>query len=124
MVWLPKQSPAYQALKRVVTNKSLLSDLKYFTSFKHTSNLEVYHLLHNKYCPKRLRFSYKGMFARLQLAVMHFNSGVNRKQATTKTEDLQNKQSYLKVTQNWVVKKIPEQKHCNYLPSIMQEIAL
>ena len=55
---------------------------------------------------------------------MDFNSGINGKQATTKTVDLQYKQSYLKVIQNWVVKKIFEQKHCNYLPSIMQEIAL
>ena len=50
------------------------------------------------------------MVTRLQLAVMDFNSLVNRKQVTTKTGDLQ----YLKVTQNWVVKKIPEQKHRNY----------
>ena len=64
------------------------------------------------------------MVARLQLAVMDFSSGVNRKQAITKTRDLRYKQSYSKVTQNWVVNKIREQKHHNYLPSITQEIAL
>ena len=110
-LWLPKRSPAYQALERVVTNKHLLSDLKYITFFNDTGNLEVYHSLDNKYCPTRLDFSYKGMVAKSQLAVMDFNSGVNRKQATTITGDLRYKQSYSKVTQNWVVKKIPEQKH-------------
>ena len=64
------------------------------------------------------------MVARLQLAVMDFSSGVNRKQAITKTRDLRYKQLYSKVTQNWVVNKIREQKHHNYLPSITQEIAL
>ena len=55
---------------------------------------------------------------------MDFNSGVNAKQVTAKTGNLWYKQSYLKVTQNWVVKKIPWQKYHNYLPSIMQEIVL
>ena len=64
------------------------------------------------------------MVAISHLAVMDFNSGINRKQAATKTSDLRYKLSYLKVTQNWVVKKNPEQKQRNYLPSIMQEIAL
>ena len=45
--WLPKRSPAYQALEGVVTNKSLLSDLKFFTCFNHTGNLELYHSLYN-----------------------------------------------------------------------------
>ena len=55
---------------------------------------------------------------------MDFNSDVNRKQAITKSGDLRYSHSYSKVTQNWVVKNIPEEKHCNYLPSIMQEIVL
>ena len=57
------------------------------------------------------------------LAVMDFNFA-DRTQATTKTCDLRYKQPYSKVKQNWVVKKIPEQKQSNYLPSVMQEIAL
>ena len=85
---LSKQSPAYQALERIVTNKSLLSDLKYFISFNHAGNLEVYHSLYSKYCPTRLHFFDKVMVARSQLAIMDFNSDVNRKQATTKTGDL------------------------------------
>ena len=53
------------------------------------------------------------MVAISHLAVMDFNSGINRKQAATKTSDLRYKLSYLKVTQNWVVKKNPEQKQRN-----------
>ena len=62
------------------------------------------------------------MGARSQLAVLDFNAGTNRKQATTKKGKLQYKQSYSKVTQSWVVKKIPEYKKRNYLTNIMQEI--
>ena len=62
------------------------------------------------------------MVARSQLAVMDFNSGVNSNQATTKSGELRYKQSFSKVTQSWVVKKIKERKHRNYLSSIMHEI--
>ena len=66
------------------------------------------------------------MVSRLQLTVTDFNSGANRKQAATKAGDFESlyKKSYSKVTKTCIVKKIPEQKHRNDLPSIMQEIAL
>ena len=60
------------------------------------------------------------MVAKSQLSVMNFNSGVNRKQLTVKTGDLRYKQSYSKVTQNCLVKKIADQKHRNYLPNLVE----
>lgn len=121
-VWLKKNSPSYKALEKVVTNKSLISALKYLTSFNHTGTLEVYHSLYNKYCPKRLHFSYEGMVSRSQLAVLDFNSGVNRNQATTKKNELRYKLPFTKVTKSWVVKKIMEKKERLYLKDIMGEI--
>ena len=121
-IWLNKGSPAYNALEKVVANKRLLSDLRYLTSFNHTGTLEVYHSLYNKYCPKRLHFSYKGMVARSQLAILDFNSGANRDQAVTNSGELRFKQSYSKVTKSWVVKKIPEVKDRKYLQHIMEEV--
>ena len=82
--WLVPGLPAHNALKTLVMDKRLLNLLPYFTEFKHTGNLEVYHSLLLKYCPKRLRFSHNGMIARTQLAVMHFNSTINAEQAFTK----------------------------------------
>ena len=58
------------------SDKRLLNDLKYVTDFNHTDTLEVYHSLYNKYSPKRLHFSYPFMIARVQLAVLEFNSVV------------------------------------------------
>jgi len=52
--WLTPQSPAHNALKEVVLNKTLLKDIRQLNEFCHTGSLEVYHSLMAKYCPKRL----------------------------------------------------------------------
>ena len=60
--WLEVGSAPYIALKQIVCNKKkLLNDLNYFIKSKHRGNLESYHCLLNKYCPKRLYFTYKAM---------------------------------------------------------------
>ena len=73
--WFKESSFVYAALKKIVLDKRLLSDLKYLTDFNHTSTLEVYHSLYNKHSPKREHFSYKAMIARARLAVLDFKSG-------------------------------------------------
>ena len=118
--WLKEGSPAFIALERVVMNKTLLGDLKYLASFNHTGNLEVFHSLYNKYCPKRLHFGLHGMIARSQLAILDFNAGANVGQAQTKDGRLRYKQSYSKVTQNWVVKKIAAGKSRNYIQDLFE----
>ena len=112
--FLKPDSPALLALEKVVKNKALLSDLKYLRNFNHTGSLEVYHSLYNKYCPKSLHFSYEGMIARSQLAVLDFNSGVGLGQAETSQGKLQYKQQFSRVTQTWVVKKITGKKNRLY----------
>ena len=56
--------------------KRLPNDLKYLPNFNHTVPSKFYYSLYNKYCPKRLHFSYEGRIARSQLAVLDFNTGV------------------------------------------------
>ena len=63
---LKESSYAYAALQRVISDKNLISDLKYLTKFSHTGTLEVYHSLYNKYSPKRPHFSFDGMVALAQ----------------------------------------------------------
>ena len=67
--WLELESAAYNALKSVVLDQRLLSDILYLTEFKHSGNLEVYHSLMLKYLTKHLS----------QLAVLDHNSGIARK---------------------------------------------
>ncbi len=82
--WLSSGSPAYGALQKIVLDKRLMDDLPNLVHFKHSGNIEVYHNLLLKYCPKRLSFSYEGNHARTQLAVLDHNSNLNRMQAVTK----------------------------------------
>ena len=118
--WLKTGSPAFLAVTSVVENKNTLRDLNYLTKFCHTGNLEVYHSVINKYCPKRLHFSLFGMIARTQLAVLDFNSGSDTKHATKKDGTLRYKQVFCRITQNWVVKKITEKKERKYLEELMK----
>ena len=119
---LAEKERAFTTLERVVKEKSLLSDLKYLTNFNHAGTLEVYHSLYNKYCPKRLHFSYEGMIARSLLAVLYFNAGVGLKQAETKLGELRFKQQFSKVAQLWVAKKIISKKDKIYLNHLMDEV--
>ena len=80
--WFDFESPAFQALSRIVNGNTILNDMMYLTEFRHTGNLEVYHSLLLKYWTKRLHFSMAGMIARSELAIM--DSGVQCEQATWK----------------------------------------
>ena len=68
--WLKTDSPSFLDLKNVVENKKILVNIKYLSRFCHTRNLEVFHSVLNKYCPKRLHFTLEGMVVRAQLAVL------------------------------------------------------
>ena len=112
-------SPSFLALKNVVENKKILSDIKYFSKFFHTGSLEVFHSVLNKYCPNRLHFMLEGMIARTQLAVLDYNCGSSNTQATAKDGKRRYKQIFSKVTQNWVVKKISEIKDQEYIQKLL-----
>ena len=117
--WLPKNSPTYLALKEIVLDDNILRDLAYLTMFAHSGNLEVFHSLYNVYCPKRLSFSYEGMYARTQLSVLDHNSGIGRNQSTTKDGKLRYKTVSSKVSSSWVAKKIMENKNKSYVDDIL-----
>ena len=117
--WLIEGSPAYVALESVIKDKFLLRDLRYLTEFSHTGQIEVYHSLYNKYCPKRLHFGIEGMIARSELAVLDHYAGTECRHAKTLDDEYPHKLSFSKVTQNWVVKKIPEKKDKSYLRELM-----
>ena len=96
--WITPGTPAHNALKSIIMDKKLLNNLKYCTGFKHTGNIEVFHSLQLKYCPKRLHFSHVGMIARTQLAVLHFNAVINAEHAVTKYDVPRYKLQLSKVT--------------------------
>ena len=120
--WLKKDSSAFTALKKIVADPKLLADFPYLTKFNHTGNLEVFHSLYNKYCPKRLHFSYEVMVARSQLAVLDHNSSVGLQQAVTKSGKKRTKITFTRITQSWVSKPIKEPKDKSYIKNILEEV--
>ena len=69
-------------LKKVVPQDTLLRDIKKLNGFHHPGSLEVLLLRHR---PKWQHFSYDGMQARIELAVLDHNYNTQHQQATTKS---------------------------------------
>ena len=128
ITWLKKGSPSLVALEEVVTNQKLLKDLAKLTEFHHTGQLESYHSLMTKYVPKREHFSYNGMVARTQLAILDHNANTNRSQAEVKKGPCQGEKRYkllcAKQRKNWVVKEIKTPKVYGYIEDMMDDVIL
>ena len=128
ITWLKKGSPSLVALEEVVTNQKLLKDLAKLTEFHHTGQLESYHSLMTKYVPKREHFSYNGMVARTQLAILDHNANTNRSQAEVKKGPCQGEKRYkllcAKQRKNWVVKEVKTPKVYGYIEDMMDDVIL
>ena len=111
----------FLALEKIVKSQCLLGDLKDLTNFNHTGTLEVYHSVCNKYCPKRLHFSYTAMIPRAELAALHFNAGVGLQHTKTKKGELCYKQQFPRITQSLYVKKVTDKKERIYMEDLMEE---
>ena len=124
--WLEAGSAAHIALEEVVLNKKLVKDISKLTEFHHTGNLEVYHSLLLKYAPKRQHFSYKGMVARTQLAVIDHNSNTGRKQATVMNGNKQGAKRYKVVfpkgRKKWVAKPVLARKSFSFVQNLMEDV--
>ena len=84
--------------------KKLLTGFVHLVKFSHTGNLEVYHAIVNKYCPKRQHFSYRGMICRTQLAALDHNPGAFLKHAKTKGGLLSYYLAFPKQGKSWLAK--------------------
>ena len=125
--WLQAGSAPQIALEEVVLNKKLLKDISKLTEFHHTGNLEVYHSLLLKYAPKRQHFSYKGMVARTQLAVIDHNTNTGRRQATVTKGNKEGEKRYKVVfpkgCKKWVVKPVLEKKSFASVQLLMEGVS-
>ena len=120
--WLTPCSPAHNALKEIVFSKALLKDVRQLNQFCHTGNLEVYHSLMTKYCPKRQEFDTVQMLARTTLAVLDHNHNTGRKQKTTADGDLRYKLVFTKASAKWVAKPIYENKTYEHVWHLMNGV--
>ena len=120
--WIKEGTPAFCEIEKVIKKKKTLNDLKLCTEFRHSGNVEVYHSVYLKYCPKRLRVSLEAMIARTELAVLHFNSVITLPFAKTKLGKQKYKLQHSRITNNWVIKKIKERGNKAYLQALFKEL--
>ena len=120
--WLVPGTPPHIALEEVVTNTKLLKDMSKLTQFCHTGELEVYHSLILKYCPKREHFSFRGMLARTQLTALDQNAHAGRQQAVASSGEHRYKISFPKPQKQWVIKPIKEKKYHNHIHELMGDL--
>jgi hypothetical protein len=120
--WLVAGSTEHEGLKKVVLQPKLISDIGKLNLAIHTGSLECFHSLINKYCPKRQSFSYKGMVARTELAVLDHNFNLGRPQAKRSDGTLCNKSVFPKRTKDWILKAIYERKSHEWRQDLVKQV--
>lgn len=120
--WMTPDSSAHKALKSVVLDRRLLTDIEKLTGFCHTGQLEVYHSMLLKYAPKREHFHYGGMNARLQLAALDHNHNVDRDLVRDKDDNPVLRQVFSKARKQWTVRQIYDDKQYDYLDELLSKI--
>ena len=124
--WLTPGSDAHIALEEEVFTPKLLKDMMSVTEFHHTGVLEIYHSMMLKYCPKRQHFSYKGMIARIQLAVLDHNHNTLRQQSVVNLGAMKGEPRYNVVfpkgQSSWVAKPITKKKSYDFLYHLIKDV--
>lgn len=120
--WLEIDSPAHEALKDVINDKRLLTDVRKLSQFCHTGSLENYHSVILKYAPKRQHFDYRGMQTRLQLAALDHNHNVGRPVKKDADGNDVTTQSYSKGRECWVVTNVYEKKSYQFRSKLLDKI--
>ena len=121
-LWIKEGTPAYVEVEKIVKKRKTLTDLKHCTKFMHSGNLEVFHSVLLKFCPKRIHFSLNGMIARTELAILHFNSVVSTDYAETKAGKQVFKHEYSKITNSWVIKRVRAKPEKCYIRQLLDEV--
>ena len=89
----------------------------------HTGILEMYHgLMAKTYCQKVQHYSYHGMRARIQLAILDHNHNVGRDQAQTKEDAMKFRFVSPKGSQGWFAKPQCEDKSYQFLDNLMTDL--
>ena len=122
VAYLDRDSDTFAVLKSIVMNKTLIKALHNLTQFCHTGELEVYHSMYLKYCPKRQHFAYAAMKARTMLAVMDWN---NQNRQTVENRGSQSfDQVYSKRRKSWVLRKRYRRNNADVLRQDILEMVL
>ncbi|XP_059377044.1 uncharacterized protein LOC132113246 [Carassius carassius] len=118
--WLEPGSPAATKLESVAARKALVKDIRQLSPQHQTFSLEAYHSLILHFAPKHTGFSFLGMYSRLLLAALHFNSNGNRDVARTSEGEVRYAVRYPRFRKGgWVVHPIKEKPSYGYATNLM-----
>ncbi|XP_043942729.1 uncharacterized protein LOC122814185 [Protopterus annectens] len=128
--WLEEGGECHSALHKIVSNTLFIKDLQQTTKFCHTGNLEVFHALLCRYCPKLEHFSYGGMKARTMLAVLDHNANQNREHSVIRCPSSRSgpvgekryRIVYPKAKQEWIAKPIFDGRKYDYIYDLMMNV--
>ena len=120
VAWLDRKGEAFKALHSVVTDKRLLNALPHVTKFCHTGEIEVFHSMLLKYCPKRQHFHYDAMKARLLLAALDWNSQT-RTECVDKHGKVKESVVWSKKSGKWVKKVEYHTSSGNHIAPLMKK---
>ena len=81
--WLQMGSESHEKLRKILCEKTLLTDLENMTEQIDTTMLEVFHALKIAYLAKKTFFGIEKMFSGTQIAALDHNHNVNREQVQT-----------------------------------------
>jgi hypothetical protein len=114
-------SPAYNALRQIAFDKKLLRSAGYYVNSRVTYQLESFHNLILKYCPKRIgyRRSYQ---MRIALAILDHNNHTKLCPRIGPGGDPIMTRKYSKSSRQYTVKPVKEKKCYKYLHGIVAKI--
>ncbi|XP_044141617.1 uncharacterized protein LOC122931608 [Bufo gargarizans] len=127
VLWLRKESTAYQKLEEIIKSEQMNSDVPHLIRNCHTGPLEAFHSLVLKYRTKRIHFGIDGMETRTKLAILAHNNNIGRSQAvvhfpTSVSEPIGSRRTKLilpKGKKRWMVKNVYEAMSVEHVTPIL-----
>ncbi|XP_065070312.1 uncharacterized protein LOC135695242 [Rhopilema esculentum] len=123
-VYLLKNSVALEKLRSVVLDRKLLSNLSYYSKFRHTGMIENFNSMLLKYASKRNAYDYPYFKTRMALAAIDHNIHLNRPLAITKDGKQCFKRKYNKNSRKFTAEPVKEQKSYSYIPYCLAKIVV
>jgi len=114
-LWINPLSDSFFALKKILTAKDFIKDLKQAKHFVHTGQLESYHNIRLKYMPKRIHLKYNGIYLRSILEILdhNYNTGKNI---------IDDKMVFSKSLRKYTIKNTYEQSKTDWRKQIMNKV--
>eukprot|EP00112_Aurelia_sp_Birch-Aquarium-sp1_P014878 Seg3244.1 transcript_id=Seg3244.1/GoldUCD/mRNA.D3Y31 product="hypothetical protein" protein_id=Seg3244.1/GoldUCD/D3Y31 len=120
--WFEAGDGDFGVVRELVLDKKLLKSFQYYTKFRHTGALEVFHNHLLMYTPKRVFFKYPSYRARSQLAVIDHNHHCQLPQMTNMMGNPVWSRRWSKKAGRWIPLLVKAPKRYEYIPYLIAMI--